>query len=116
MLQWIKFHKKIYESGRWFEYSTIKQLGNIWSEVNRMILAKEHWNQSKYIESAYRMYELFDMSIDDPKHKGSRRLREICRARELVSDYFFWNNIYNSSKWSLMKYFNEFWVLANIRK
>jgi len=57
-----------------------------------------------------RALELFDLTISDPKHRG--RLREICRAREVVCDFFFGGNEYGSGAESLDKYFRTYAIAA----
>jgi len=62
---------------------------------------------------AYRALELFDLTLDDPRHRQSiARLREIARAREVVVDFLDGPNQYGSTAASLMKYFDQFAAAA----
>lgn len=112
MLKHIKFHKDIYESWRWFSMSIYEQLANIWAEVWRSINNKDSWNIERFNESIQRTYELFDMSIDDKKWRNTSKLKEILMIRELVWDYFFWDNEYKSDKTFFDRYFFEVSVIA----
>ncbi len=112
MLKHIKFHKEIYESWRWFEMSIYEQLANIWAEVWRSINNKNSWVLERFNESIQRTYELFDMSIDDKKWRNTPKLKEILMIRELVWDYFFWDNEYKSDKDFFDRYFFEMSVIA----
>ena len=61
----------------------------------------------------YRGLELFDLMLDDPRHRASvARLREIARAREVVVDFLAGANEYGSTGPSLQKYFDQFALAA----
>jgi hypothetical protein len=98
--------------GRWQQMTLAEQFGNIGSEIGRAI----RWS-TKNPETAqaalYRALELFDLMLDDPQHLGSvARLREIARAREVVVDFLAGSNEYGSTGPSLLKYFDQFAVVA----
>ena len=98
--------------GRWWQLSVAEQLGNIGSEVSRAI----RWMHRKpeVAQGAlYRALDLFDLTLADPRHLGSRaRLREIARAREVVVDFFAGANEYGSTASSLQRYFDMYAVAA----
>ncbi|TSC58004.1 MAG: hypothetical protein Greene041619_880 [Candidatus Peregrinibacteria bacterium Greene0416_19] len=54
----------------------------------------------------FRMLELFDLTIADPKNRY--RLRELCRAREVLCDFLVGDNAYHSTDVSLDHYFLQF--------
>ncbi|RKX93222.1 MAG: hypothetical protein DRP84_08765, partial [Spirochaetes bacterium] len=56
----------------------------------------------------FRALELVDFTISDSRNKKGGRLKELCRLREVLADYFFGNNQYNSSEDSWHKYFFAF--------
>jgi hypothetical protein len=57
--------------------------------------------------------ELFDLTLDDPRHRQSpSRLREIARAREVVADFFAGPNQYGSTAADLQKYFDAYALAA----
>lgn len=85
----IVFHQELAQSGRWEQMSISEQLGNIGSEVGRSIHAKRTADTEKLEGASWRMYELFDLAMADKRWHGTGTLREICRAREVVSEYLF---------------------------
>jgi hypothetical protein len=101
--------------GKWWRLSLAEQLGNVGSEVGRAI----RWSKSNpaRAESAlHRALELFDLTLDDPRHRGSvARLREIARAREVVADFLAGPNEYRSTGPSLQRYFDAFALAARRR-
>ena len=97
-------------SGRWHTFSLAEQLGNVGSEVSRAVRASELEREGRKASALDRALELMDLTIADPKHRG--RLRELCRAREVLCDYFFGDNDYGSTGQSLNRYFLPFGVAA----
>lgn len=93
---------------RWWTMSIAQQLGNIGSEVSRA--AKWQTRNPELSRSAlYRALDLFDLTLDDPRHRQSlARLREIARARELVVDVFDGPHQYKESPASLQRYFDAY--------
>ena len=95
-------------AGRWWELSLAEQLGNIGSEVSRAI----RWsgrNDELARGALDRALELFDLTLDDPRHRQSpARLRELARAREVVADFFYGSNEYQSTPTGLQKYFDAY--------
>ncbi len=105
-------HHRDIARGRWRELSLAEQFGNVGSEISRAI----RWS-TKNPETAraalYRGLELFDLMLDDPRHRQSvARLREIARAREVAVDFLAGSNEYGSTGPSLQKYFDHFAVAA----
>ena len=98
--------------GRWLRLSLAAQFGNVGSEISRAIRwAKK--NPATAQAALYRGLELFDLMLDDPRHRKSvARLREIARAREVVVDFLAGANEYNSTGPSLQKYFDHFALAA----
>lgn len=97
-------------AGRWFTFSLALQLGNIGSEVSRALKAKKVGDMKRMQAALERGLELFDLTIADPKHR--QRLRELCRAREVVCDFFVGDNMYQSTGDSLDRYFTQFAMAA----
>jgi hypothetical protein len=99
-------------AGRWRELSLFEQLGNIGSEISRAV--KWSGRNDELARGAFeRALELFDLTLDDPRHRRSpARLRELARAREVVVDFFDGVNEYGSTASNLQKYFDEFAVAA----
>ena len=100
--------------GRWWNLSVAEQFGNVGSEISRAI----RWstkNPELGRAALYRGLELFDLMLDDPRHRlVPARLREIARAREVVVDYLAGENVYGSTGPSLQKYFDQFAFAARL--
>jgi hypothetical protein len=95
-------------AGRWWELSLAEQMGNIGSEVSRAA----RWtgrNDTLARGALDRALELFDLTLDDPRHRQApARLKEIARAREVVADFFAGPNAYSSTAAGLQRYFDAF--------
>lgn len=97
-------------AGRWLTLSLVEQLANAGSEVERAVGWQQKGNADFSRRAAERALELLDLTIGDAKNR--RRLRELCRVREAVVDYFYGDNRYGSSPQSWHSYFLPFAVAA----
>ncbi len=91
----------------------MEQLANIGSEISRAI----NWRgrNDEYFKLAfYRALELFSLTLADPKNRG-RRLRELCRTKELLVDWFYGSKVYKTTDKQWRKYFDWFAYLANTK-
>lgn len=105
---------KTQEQGVWLKHDLIFQLANIGSEVIRALSWQKKGNK-EYAQLAFeRALELFDLTIADPKNR--KRLKEVCRAREVVADFFAGDNQYRTPAQYLKKYFIQFNYLAAVRR
>jgi len=95
---------------KWQKLSLAGQMGNIGSEVNRVIYLKEADDKSNKEKALGRVLELIDLTISDKRWKG--RLFEICRLREVICDLFLGNNTYRVSTKFLKDYFLFFALRA----
>lgn len=102
--------------GRWFGLSFIEQMANIGSEVIRAISWKKKGNFEYSKNAVERALELLYLTIDDPKNRKFARLKELCRLYETLVDYFYYDNIYDSSDELWYKYFFAFNYKANLEK
>jgi len=101
------YHKQL-AAGRWLELTFFAQMANIGSEVHRTINYKD--NDSKLVFE--RVLELLDLTITNNKNR--HRLKELCRVRECIVDYFMFDNQYKSSDKLWKQYFDAFnWAYAN---
>jgi len=98
--------------GRWQQFPLVTQLANIGSEVERAIKWKNKKNQTLFQSAFERMLELIDLTMADPKNR--KRLKEVCRAREMLVDYLLYDNVYHSTDEQWRKYFAAFAVRSNI--
>lgn len=106
-------HKSLTD-GRWFELTLYEQLGNIGSEISRALKAKSAGNRERMFKAVDRGLELFDLTIADPRLHGRRK--EICRAREVVCDFFYGDNVYRSDGPSLDRYFLVYAMAARLER
>jgi hypothetical protein len=97
-------------AGRWHSMSLMEQLGNAGSEVSRALRARASGNAARERSALHRFLELMDLTIADPRMKGRRK--ELCRAREVVCDFFVGDNAYRSTPESLDRYFLAFATAA----
>lgn len=99
------FHKDL-ALGKWQSLSLAEQLGNIGSEVGRALNWQKQGEEKNKTSALERALELFDLTLRDPRWLP--RLKELARAREVVVDFFWGDNIYQSTPENLDKYFYYF--------
>jgi len=101
------FHENL-ANGKWFEFPLALQLGNIGGEIQRYINAKKR-NDSVAAQTAfYKAIELIDLTKNDPKHRKTGRLKEICRLKEFLVDAVINDPpIYKSDLEGLVRYCNQ---------
>lgn len=104
-------HKNLV-AGRWQELTFFEQMGNIGSEVSRAINWKSKGNAEYSKQAVYRMLELIDLAIDDPRNRTYGRLTELTRAREFLLDFFLFDNQYHFTDQSWRNYFDAFALAA----
>jgi hypothetical protein len=109
----LKKNKKIQHvdlaNGRWFTLSLPEQMGNIGSEIHRLVLS-QHSDKNRFDSAFDRALELIDLTLTDPRwHKG---YKEIARVREVLCDIYFGNNQYSTSLEALDNYFFQFALVA----
>ncbi|MEX0848686.1 MAG: hypothetical protein WD055_00480 [Candidatus Dependentiae bacterium] len=109
----MKIHKGL-SLERWFTFSLFEQLANVGTDIERVINWKKKENID-YSEKAFaRALELLDLTILDDKNKGGK-LRELLRMREILIDYFVYDNQYNSNDKMWQDYFYQFNYAAAIQ-
>jgi hypothetical protein len=107
-------HKQL-SSCRWFELTFFEQMANIGSEVERTILWREKKKEYS-IKAMERALELLDLTVSDIKNKAGSKLRELMRLREVLVDYFYFDNQYSSSDKLWRNYFYAFNYAARLKK
>ena len=96
---------------KWQSLSFFEQMANIGAEIGRAI----NWSKrSKKIKDAAfeRGLELLDLTIEDPKSR--QHLKELCRLREVLADYFCFDNDYGSNEKEWNNYFYGFNYAASL--
>lgn len=100
-------------SGRWQQLSLVEQLGNVGSEVGRML--RWRGRDQRLMTGAFeRALELLDLTLADSRWRG--RLREIARARELLCDAATGGTEYGTTLEDMDRYFLAFAVAARISR
>lgn len=99
-------------NGRWFKLSLYEQMGNIGTEVGRIIRAKKQNDQVALDNALYRGLELLDLTVSDNRRK--HQLKEILRAREILVDSVAERKDYNSDLASIDKYFMHFAIASRL--
>ena len=105
-------HENLAE-GRWFELSLCEQLGNVGSEVGRAAKWQKKGDLVQKNNALDRAFDLLDLTISDARWK--HRLKEICRAREVLADTFYGNREYHDTPAALEKYFYQYALAARLR-
>jgi patatin-like phospholipase/acyl hydrolase len=109
----MSLHKGLAQ-GRWFKLSLIEQLANVGMDVERSI----RWKQKNNIEQSNQAFEraldLISLSILDPKNR--KRLKELTRTREMLIDYFVYDNEYASTDQLWHNYFYPFNYAVALQK
>jgi hypothetical protein len=100
-------------AGRWQELSFVEQMANVGSELERTIRWRSKGKADISIRAFERALELLDLTIADPRNR--KRLRELLRVREALSDHFFFDNQYRSTEDSWRRYFHCFLYAARGR-
>lgn len=98
---------------KWQKLSFFEQMANIGAEIGRTI----NWRQkdSEKSNSAFeRGLELLDLTIEDKKN--NKKLKELCRLREMLADYFYFDNIYSSTDKKWEGYFYAFNYAAALKR
>lgn len=102
-------HKDIVQSGRWGSMEFIQQMANVGSEVFRASKWKDKGKDERALSAAERSLELLDLTLADIE---PNRTRELFRLRELICDYFYGENEYESTGETLNRYFDYFSMKA----
>ncbi|MGQ9465890.1 MAG: hypothetical protein ACUVQ3_09675 [bacterium] len=109
----MKYQHKELAQGRWLQIPFLEQMAHIGSEVERAISWRSK-NMDYCIKAIERALELIDLTVADTKNR--KRLKEILRIRELLVDYFYYDNQYGSSDKLWHSYFTPFFNAARKKK
>lgn len=98
----------------WNRLSIAEQMANVGCDVERAIRWRNKGNL-EYSRNAFeRALELLMFTIADSKNK--KRLKELCRLKEVLVDYFFGDNQYSFTDEFFQKYFINFNYMAALEK
>ena len=85
-------------------------MANIGAEFDRALRWRKK-DKKQSLDAFYRAIYLLDETINDKKNH--HRLKEICRLKEILIDYFLGDNIYHSDEKFFQKYFLFYNFTAN---
>jgi hypothetical protein len=94
----------------WKQLSLPEQMAHIGSEVFRTLRWREKDRPDRVEKAFYRSLELFDQSKSSDLRPAA--LKEICRAREIWTDFIAGDNEFHSTREQWEKYFYQFTYLA----
>ena len=109
-------HHKGLTLERWFKLSLMEQLANVGTDVARIISWKNKGNKQMSDLAFERALELLSLTIIDPKNIKRGTLKELCRTREVLIDYFAYDNIYGSTDKLWTDYFYAFNYAAALER
>lgn len=95
---------------RWRSFSTIEQLANVGSDVERAIRWKQKGRPEDSLLAVERALELMDLTIADPKN--NKRLKELLRVRNFFADQYMGINEFGFTDDYWQNYFMDFAYLA----
>lgn len=98
-------------AGKWQTLTLCEQLGNVGSEVGRAAKWEVKGMREMRDKALERGLELLDLTIADRRWHGPK-LKEICRAREVLVDTFYGDRQYGDTPQKMEKYFFEFALAA----
>jgi len=107
------FHKDLTDA-KWQAFSLNEQLANVGSEVERAMKWAGKGETGYSTNALYRALDLLDLTISDPRHRG--RLKELCRVREVLLDYFVGPNEFGSTAVLWHTYFHAFGMAAALER
>ena len=86
--------------------SLAEQMVNIGSEVSRANRWRKKGNEEQCHRAADRALELMSLTID--AHVKRPGLGELCRLYEVMADYYYSDNEYQTDPDQLQRYFDQF--------
>ena len=102
----LKFAHPTLAAGRWDNFSLNFQMMTIGSEISRAIKWRESHPNRSICAVGYAL-ELTALTKESLIRKNRKHaLREICRSYEIIADFFFGDNIYNTTAEDLQRYYD----------
>lgn len=95
--------------GRWLTMTLAEQMGNIGSEIHRLVLSQKG-DLARFNSALDRALELIDFTLADSRRK--KGYKEIARVREVLCDICFGQSQYGTSLEALDNYFFQFGLIA----
>lgn len=101
------FQHKELANGRWAQMSLAEQMLNIGSEVSRANRWKKKGNIVQCHRAADRALELVSLTID--AQRGKHNLGEFTRLYEVLADWYYGDNYYQTDPAKLQRSFDIFY-------
>lgn len=95
----------------WFTYTFEEQLGNVGSDVDRIISWRKKDDEEYAKQAFYRALDLLDLTISDHRWSSSR-IEELYKLREMLCNSFYGGREYSTQLDYLSKYFFQFALMA----
>ena len=96
--------------------SIFEQMGNIYSEVGRSIIAKQQNKQQDCDYAVVRALDLFDATVDDLVRQKSPRTREVLRAKDEYLHSIYDQHTTPDTFVDIDRYFMQFAVAARLNR
>ncbi len=101
---------------KWLTKPIVEQLANVGAEIGRALIWQD--KDTKASQASFLCgIELLDLTIEDKKNRGGA-LKELCRLKEVLGDYFLGDNEYGSTpeNWNSYFYFFNCVAMAKYNK
>lgn len=101
---------------RWASMSIFEQMGNIYSEVGRSIIAKRRNNQEDCNYAVIRALDLFDATVDDLIKQKSSRVKEVLRAKDQYLHAIYDQGVEDGVCTDIDRYFMQYAIAARLHR
>lgn len=101
---------------RWASMNIFEQMGNIYSEVGRSIIAKQRNRQEDCDFAVIRALDLFDATVDDLVKQRSPRIKEVLRAKDQYLHAIYDPSSKQETLTSIDRYFMQYAVAARLHR
>lgn len=101
---------------RWSAMTIFEQMGNIYSEVGRSIIAKQRNNQEDCNYAVIRALDLFDATVDDLVRQKSPRTKEVLRAKDQYLHAIYDQNAGHDACINIDRYFMQYAIAARLHR
>jgi len=111
---WRRYDEKSYREWHFSEKASFEQMGNIYSEVGRSIIAKQQSKQQDCDYAVVRALDLFDATVDDLIRQKSPRAREVLRAKDEYLHSIYDQHTEPNAFTDIDRYFMQFAIAARL--
>ncbi len=108
----LKYHKSLTPE-KWCAWSLVMQMANVGADVSRAFKRRKEGDHESCQRTFERSLELLDLTIADPKHTCHKELRFL---REVLVEYFIFENKYQVTEEWLEDFFYRFGYLAAVER